>query len=105
LARQKKLGIIGKDVVGFPRLPNIPAWDTLTVEQRRHAARKMEIYAAMVEYMDGQIGRLIDHLRRTGKYDNTLIVFMSDNGAAGEDIEELLHKLAPSERLVRQDFR
>ncbi len=96
LTRQKKLGIIGKDVVGFPRLPNIPAWDTLTVEQRQQAALKMELYAAMVEYMDDQIGRLIDHLKKTGKYDNTLIVFMSDNGAAGEDMAELVTKLAPA---------
>jgi len=96
LARQKKVGIIGKDVVGFPRLPNIPAWDTLTVEQRRHAALKMELYAAMVEYMDDQIGRLIDHLKKAGKYDNTVIVFMSDNGAAGEDMAELMTKLDPA---------
>lgn len=96
LARQKRLGITGKDVVGFPRLPNIPAWDSLTVEQRQQAARKMELYAAMVEYMDDQIGRLIDHLKKAGKYNNTLVVFMSDNGAAGEDMADLLHKLAPA---------
>jgi arylsulfatase A-like enzyme len=96
LDRQKKLGIVGKDVVTFPRLPNIPAWDKLTDEQRPLAARKMELYAAMVEYMDDQIGRLIAHLKKTGKYDNTLIVFLSDNGAAGEDIVQLLNKLAPT---------
>jgi arylsulfatase len=95
LARQKKLGITGKDVVTFPRLPNIPAWDKLTDEQRRLAARKMELYAAMIEYMDDQIGRLIAHLKKTGMYDNTLIVFISDNGAAGEDMAELVTKLAP----------
>jgi len=96
LARQKKLGITGKDVVGFPRLPNIPEWDKLTDVQRRHAARKMELYAAMIEYMDEQIGRVIGHLKKTGKYDNTLIVFVSDNGAAGEDMAELVNKLAPT---------
>jgi arylsulfatase len=96
LDRQKKLGIVGKDAVKFPRLPNIPAWDRLTVEQRRLAARKMELYAAMIEYMDDQIGRLIGHLKKTGKYDNTLIVFISDNGAAGEDMAELVSKLAPT---------
>ena len=96
LARQQRLGITGKGVVGFPRLPNIPAWNRLTDEQRQQAARKMELYAAMIEYMDDQIGRLIDHLKKTGKYDNTLIVFMSDNGAAGEDLAELLNKLAPA---------
>ena len=96
LDRQKKLGIVGKDVVTFPRLPNIPAWDKLTDEQRRLVARKMELYAAMIEYMDDQIGRLIAHLKKNGKYDNTLIVFLSDNGAAGEDMAELVTKLAPA---------
>jgi arylsulfatase len=96
LARQKKLGIVGPDVVGFPRLPNIPAWHTLTETQRRQAARKMELYAAMIEYMDDQIGRLISHLKDTGKYEDTLIFFISDNGAAGEDMSELVAKLSPT---------
>lgn len=96
LARQKRLGLVAQGVVGFPRLPNIPAWDTLTDEQRQHAARKMELYAAMIAYMDGQIGRLVDHLKKTGQYDNTVIVFMSDNGAAGEDMAELFEKLDPT---------
>lgn len=96
LERQKKLGVTDPHVVTFPRLPNIPAWDALTDEQRRLAARKMELYAAMVEYMDDQIGRLLEHLKATGEYDDTLIVFMSDNGAAGEDVAELMHKLSPA---------
>jgi arylsulfatase len=96
LARQKRMGLVAKGVVGFPRLPNLPAWDTLTQEQQQLAALKMELYAAMIEYMDGQIGRLLDHLKKTGQYDNTVIVFMSDNGAAGEDMAELLTQLAPA---------
>ncbi len=96
LERQKKLGIVGQDVVTFPRLPNIPAWENLTSEQRRQAARRMELYAAMIEYLDDQIGRLIEYLKRTGKFDHTLIVFISDNGAAGEDMAELVNKLAPT---------
>jgi arylsulfatase len=96
LKRQKKLGISSDHAVAFPRLPNIPAWESLTGQQRRLASRKMEIYAAMVEYMDDQIGRLIDHLKNSGTYDNTLIVFISDNGAAGEDMAELVTKLAPT---------
>ena len=98
LARQKQLGIMGANVECFPRLPNIPAWNSLTDEQRQHAARKMELYAAMIEYMDDQIGRLIGHLKQTGQYDNTLIFFISDNGAAGEDMGELVAKLAPTSR-------
>jgi arylsulfatase A-like enzyme len=96
LSRQKKLGIVGQGVVTFPRLPNIPAWEELTDDQRSQAARKMELYAAMIEYMDDQIGRLVDHLKKSGNYDNTLIVFLSDNGAAGEDMGELVSKLAPT---------
>jgi arylsulfatase len=98
LARQKKLGIVGENVSTFPRLPNIPAWDTLTAEQRKQSARKMELYAAMIEYMDDQIGRLLEFLRQTGQLDNTLIVFISDNGAAGEDMTELMDKLSPEAR-------
>ena len=95
LDRQKNLGIVSPTVVTFSRLPSIPAWETLTDEQRHQAARKMELYAAMIEYMDDQVGRLIEHLKKTGKYDNTLIVFISDNGAAGEDMADLVSKLAP----------
>lgn len=96
LARQKSLGIMNPSVTSFPRLPNIPAWESLTIEQRKQVSRKMEIYAAMVEYMDNQVGRLIDHLKKVDQYDNTLIVFISDNGAAGEDMAELVSKLAPA---------
>jgi len=95
LDRQKALGIISDQANAFPRLQNISAWETLTDDQRQLSARKMELYAAMIEYMDDQIGRLINHLKEIGEYDNTLIVFISDNGAAGEDMGELIEKLAP----------
>lgn len=96
LERQKTLKIVGKDVVTFPRLPTIAAWEKLPADQRRQSARKMELYAAMMECMDDQIGRLIAYLKQTGKHDNTLIVVLSDNGAAGEDMTDLVTKLAPS---------
>ncbi len=95
LARQQQLGLVREDVVGFPRLSNIPAWDKLTDEHRRQMARKMELYAAMVENMDHHIGRLLNYLKQIGELDNTLIIFFSDNGAAGEDIAELVKALAP----------
>lgn len=95
LARQKLLGLVGKDVVRAPRPQGVPAWDDLTAEDKRRSARKMEIYAAMVGHMDEQIGRLLGHLKATGKYDNTLIIFMSDNGANGEDHADLLLEHAP----------
>ena len=55
-------------------------WQSLTDEERLSSARTMEIYAAMVERMDMQIGRLLEYLEATGQDDNTLIIFMSDNG-------------------------
>lgn len=79
----KDLGIIHADAAAFPRLPSVPAWETKSPEERAEAARDMEVYAAMVDYLDGQIKRLFDALKESGEYDNTLIVFISDNGANG----------------------
>ncbi|MEH6467993.1 MAG: arylsulfatase [Porticoccus sp.] len=79
----KALGIVPKAVRAFPRLANVEAWDAMPADKRRERARDMEVYAAMVDYMDEQIARVIDHLKETGEYDNTLILFFSDNGANG----------------------
>jgi arylsulfatase len=68
-----------------PRNDAIMPWSSLDAEQRRIEARKMELNAAKVENLDHHIGRLIDRLKQRGVYDNTLIVFMSDNGAAGSE--------------------
>jgi arylsulfatase A-like enzyme len=59
-------------------------WDELTAEQRRFQATKMAIHAAMVDRMDREIGRLVEHLQAMGAYDDTLILFASDNGASAE---------------------
>jgi arylsulfatase A-like enzyme len=83
IERMKTLGILAPDATVFPRLPNIPAWDDLPEEQRQDSARRMELYAAMVEHMDANIGDLLGFLKTTGLYDDTLIFFMSDNGPEG----------------------
>lgn len=90
LARMKELGIVGKDTVASPRLATIPAWDTLTAEQKKLSARRMEVYAAMLANMDHHIGRLIDHLKKTGQYENTMVVFLSDNGAEPVELGALV---------------
>jgi arylsulfatase len=77
------LGIVPEGSEAFPRLPSVEAWDQLSPESRQEAARDMEVYAAMVDYMDGQIRRVLDYLKEIGEYDNTLVVFFSDNGANG----------------------
>jgi len=83
LRKLKDLGFIAPGAIPFPRLPTIPAWEELTDEQRRVEARKMEVYAAMIANIDHQIGRLFEYLRKTGQWENTLVIFLSDNGANG----------------------
>ena len=68
-----------------PRNDAVTPWHELSAEQKRRESRKMELYAAMVDNLDDHVGRLLQHLRDTGLLDNTLVVFMSDNGAAAED--------------------
>ena len=88
IERMKKLGLMAGDAQPakpLPVNPKLPGWEQLSPEQQKVEARKMEIYAAMVDNLDHNIGRLVDYLRKSGQYDNTLIVFMSDNGAAGEN--------------------
>ncbi len=83
LERLKELGIYDQDVSTFPGIPAVHDWETLSEEQKTIFARDMEVYAAMVDYMDMSIGRVFDYLKEIGEYDNTLIIFFSDNGANG----------------------
>lgn len=81
----KKAGIISQDLALRPRQDYITPWDSLSNEEKRLEARKMELYAAMIDNLDYHVGRLLQYLKQEGLYDNTLIVFMADNGAADED--------------------
>jgi arylsulfatase len=83
-----RAGVVDPDRAVPPRLPFVPAWGSLPAEQRAIEARKMELYAAMVENLDTNIGRVLEHLRKTGEYDDTVILFFSDNGAEGNPIDE-----------------
>jgi arylsulfatase len=65
--------------------PDIKPWSSLSPEEQKKEARKMELYAGMVDNLDYNIGRLINYLKDIGEYEHTLIIFLSDNGAAGED--------------------
>jgi len=79
----KTAGLFPKDVP-LPTWPRvIPRWDSLTVDEKVLSSRRMEVYAAMIDYMDEQIGRVYKLLKQQGQLENTLIVFMSDNGANG----------------------
>lgn len=94
LARMKELGLMDQSVELPPRSRyadwgeadsgEVPAWDSLPAERQADLARRMAIYAAMVDRMDRQIGRVIADLKESGDFENTLILFLSDNGACAE---------------------
>lgn len=111
-ARQKELGLVAPDAVLAPindeTGPDVPAWDELDPAGQRLAARYQEVFAAMVTSIDESVGRIRDLLARLGKLDNTIFVFLSDNGAAsdgGTDIGKFNHLSAmhkPSQRSVAE---
>ncbi len=84
LEKQKKLGIIPADTKLTERIDEIPAWDSLNADEKKLYARQMEVFAAQLEFVDHQIGRVVAELKRIGELDNTLIFVTSDNGASGE---------------------
>ena len=90
LARARELGIVSERANAAPRLYFLPRSTTFTPAARVAQGRKMELYAGMVEYMDDQIGRVFDYLKEIGQYDNTVIIFISDNGAEGNDLRAIV---------------
>jgi len=88
--RLKELGLIDEEVERAPRLWYVPRSIDFTFAVNSMLGRKMEIYASMVEYLDKDIGRLFDYLKEIGEYENTVIIFCSDNGAEGNDLRAML---------------
>ena len=72
LERQKKLGLVPKDVKLAPMPEGTRPWSALSADERRIAARYMEVYAAMLAYSDAQVGRVLDALRGSGELDKKL---------------------------------
>ncbi len=83
-ARQIESGLINASWELEPRPEEIPAWDSLSDEEKRRYDDMMAIYAAMIEEIDKNIGKLVDALRERDQLDNTLILFLSDNGGNAE---------------------
>jgi arylsulfatase len=83
--RQLRLGLIPADTRLTPRPAEIPAWDSLSADQKRIAARLMETFAGYTAQTDFQVGRIFDALEAIGQTDNTLIFWeIGDNGASME---------------------
>lgn len=93
MARLKELGLVGRDVEPHPIIPEDTAhvhaaeWEEMTELERKKSARAMECFAGMVDNMDQNIGKVMDYLEATGELDNTVVIFMSDNGAEGAVFE------------------
>ncbi len=108
-ARMQKMGIVGTNCVLSPLDPiTVPWWNlreaelkkrigpdevghavpwiSLTRGEKQFQAAKMSVHAAMITRMDSEIGRILDQLKAMGAYDNTIVLFMSDNGASAEQI-------------------
>lgn len=79
-----KLGLIPSNTP-MVRMNSTKDWNALTPEQRAYQERLMEVYAGMADAMDHEVGRLVQYLKDSGQYDNTVFVFLSDNGPEGSD--------------------
>ena len=84
LARQVAAGILPEGTALSPRPDWVPAWDSLSEDERRLYARYMECFAGFLTHTDHELGRLLEFLAHTGDLDNTLLFVLSDNGASSE---------------------
>ncbi len=90
ISRFEKMMTLGLTTPGMrvtERIPSEVAWDSLSEEDKRTEARRMEIYAAMVDDMDRYLGAILESLKQSSDFENTLIVFMSDNGPEGAHLD------------------
>jgi len=84
IARMIDMGIIHEDWKLSERDPDVCPWEQ--AENKQWQARRMEVYAAQIDRMDQGIGRIVDSLKETGQFENTLIVFLADNGGCAEEL-------------------
>ncbi|MCR8924280.1 sulfatase-like hydrolase/transferase [Dasania sp. GY-MA-18] len=87
LNKQKQLGLLAEQSRASAASPSITPWHELTNKEQKTEARRMEIYAAMIDEIDSHTGRIIQHLKDNKLFDNTVIIFLSDNGAEGHNLD------------------
>jgi len=88
-AQAVALGLV-PEKTQLANMPSTGDWDGLSSERKRYESKRMAVYAAMIEAMDQNIGRLVAHLKQQGVYDNTVFIFTSDNGAEVSGAEDPL---------------
>ncbi len=84
-AKLKALGLVKPDAILPPRDIEVTPWDKLTPEQQQVETKRLAIYAALVDKLDQSVGKLVQHLKDIGEYDNTVFFVMSDNGAPAQE--------------------
>lgn len=87
--RLKKAGLLSPNTPVFEGNSRWPKWDSLSPAEKRAEAKRMAVYAAMVDNMDRQIGRVLAYLEKKGELDNTVVFFLSDNGADGNSVYDV----------------
>ncbi|MFA6543021.1 MAG: arylsulfatase [Limisphaerales bacterium] len=95
VAKQKELGLFGKDTRASARPDHVPAWSALSPEMQTWERRRMAAYAGLIDRVDQEVGRLVADLKSKGEFDNTLILFVSDNGACPYDRRSVGRDLEP----------
>ena len=106
LKRAVELGIVLADTA-MVRMATTDDWGALDQQRKRYEAKRMAVYAGMIEAMDFHIGRLVDYLKSRGQYENTIFIFTSDNGAEGSgpaDPTAFLDRMYPARLGYHQDY-
>lgn len=104
LNRLKQMGYVMPDVALSPRAGVVKAWDDLTDREKRFEAQRMAVYAAEVEYLDQNIGRLVQYLKDIGEYENTVFFVYSDNGAAFQGFAHVPPSMTNHDRIAVNDI-
>ena len=85
MAKQKRIGLLDASLSPSPRPEHVPAWDSLKQWQQKYEANRMTTLAAMIDRVDQEVGRLVNDLKANDELDNTMLLFVSDNGACPYD--------------------
>ncbi len=96
IAKQKALGLLDQELEPSPRPEHIPAWNDLLDWQQAYEANRMTTLAAMIDRVDQEVGRLVSDLKQNGELENTMILFVSDNGACPYDRKAPLLNVEPT---------
>jgi len=104
--RAERLGVVPQNVA-MARMPRTQQWAALSESRRRFEAKRMAVYAGMIEAMDFHIGRLVSYLKQAGVFENTVVVITSDNGAEAsgpDDPQRFVTKRLVARLGYRQDY-